>query len=174
MTEQISKAREQAIAAFLSSDDNFQGYGFGSQAINAGFIGKVEKFELTPVQGAGISARTDEQRLNLKSGAFVVTDPKDDSAAHSVAPSIVFEGGARQITLNTLVAHPDSSLTLKDGSVLHFVKMTGKQWAALKGQTLECVDATNDEARMIPRIKRYGAPGETELRPTRKYEFKVN
>jgi hypothetical protein len=170
MTEQIEKARLAAVAAFLDSEDTFQGFGFGSQAINAGFVGKVEKFEMTPVQGAGISKRQDPQVLNLKSGAVTVAE-KDDN---STAPSLVFEGGARQLTINTLVAHPDSALTLADGTTVNFVKMTGKQWKDLIGKTIECVEARNDEGRMIPRIKRYGQPGETELRPTRYYEFKVN
>lgn len=167
--ETVEQAKEKAIAGFLDSPDTFQGYGFGSQAINAGFTGKVEKYALTPVQGAGISKRQDPQMLNLKSGAVKVAD-KDE---YSQAPSMVFEGGARQLTINTLVAHPDSFITLADGSVVNFVKMAGTQWKALIGQTIECVDATNDETRMIPRIKRYGNPGETEQRPTRKYEFKV-
>lgn len=170
MTEQTTKANEQAIKGFLASDDNFQGYGFGSQAINAGFIGKVEKFEMTAVEGPGISKRRDPQQLNLKGGSLLVAE-KDD---YSRAPSIVFEGGARQITLNTLVAHPKSFITLDDGTVVEFVKMGGKQWAALIGKTIECVEAENDETRKVPRIKRYSDSGETELRPVRRYEFKVN
>lgn len=170
MAEKTKKElADAAVAAFLSSDDNFQGYGFGSQAINAGFIGKVEKFEMTPVQGPGISTRRDPQTLNLKSGAVVVADKGD----YSMAPSIVFEGGARQITLNTLTAHPDSFITIGDEDV-KFVKMTGKQWAGLTGKTIECLSADNDEDRKVPRIKRYSDSNETELRPLRKYVFAVN
>lgn len=170
MTEQTQKANEKAIADFLGSEDNFQGFGFGSQAINAGFVGKVEKYEMTEVKGPGISKRRDPQQLNLKTGASVIAE-KDD---YSRAPSMVFEGGARQITLNTLVAHPESFITLADGTAVPFVKMKGKDWAGLVGATIECVEAENDENRKVSRIKRYSENNETELRPTRKYEFKVN
>lgn len=169
MTEETKKANEEAIAAFLGSTDNFQGFGFGSQAINAGFVGKVEKFEMTAVEGPGISVRRDPQQLNLKGGSKIIAEKGDASRA----PSIVFEGGARQITLNTLVAHPQSFITLLDGTVHNFVKMPGTAWKALIGTTIECVTAEADENLKVPRIKRYSDSNETELRPVRKYEFKV-
>lgn len=168
--ETIEQQKAKAIDTFLKSDLNFQGAGFGSQAINAGFIGKVEKIDLVEVKGTGISKRSQPQIMNLVTGALQVAD-KDE---YSQALSLVFEGGARTLTINTLVAHPDSFITNADATTTNFVAMTGKQWASLVGKTIECVDAVNDEDRKIPRVKRFGAEGETEMRATRKYEFKVN
>jgi len=86
----------------------------------------------------------------------------------------VFEGGARQVTLNSLTSHPKSHIILeKDGDPLYFNKMSGKQWNALVGKEIVCVLAENDESLKIPRVKRFGKEGDTELRAVRRYAFAI-
>jgi hypothetical protein len=167
MKPEFALNADKAMEAFLDSEDNFQGFGFGSQAISAGFVGKVEKLAFQEVAGAGVTERQDVQTINTKLGSFQVAEKGDNSKA----PALVFDGGVRSLTLNALVQHPESTITIDGGDPLPFMKLTGKQWKSLIGYTLECTESDNDVARQIPRIKRYGKPGELEMRPTRRYTF---
>lgn len=167
MANEVATTPEQVMLAFLSSDETFQGFGFGSQAISEGFEGVVESIGFQEVSGTGITKRTEPQSVNTKAGSVQIAAAGD----YSKSPAIVFEGGARSLTISALTQHPESSIVIDGAEPVPFIKVTGKQWAALVAgkYKLYCDKAENDPARLIPRIARFTQ--KTEMRPMRKYEF---
>lgn len=168
-TEAIkAKAREDLTNAFFASDKTYQEAGFGSQAVTAGFIGQIDKIEMTKIEGPGISKRNAAQTVN----GVVIADANDAS----YTMSIVFVGGARTLSINTLVQSTESFITMADGTAVPFIKMRGdKEWKELRDSKaiIECVDVS-DTDKTRRRVKRGGDLNETEEVKIRKYEFKVN
>jgi len=163
----------EVLDALLNSDQTLNSLGIGTAAIVQGFIGKVEAIRFDEVSGTGIKARTDNQTIRIQGVAAEVK--LAEKGENPVSFFLIFEGGARKIAIPALFQNPKSSITDFNGVETECMKMTGKQWKALIGATIECTLANADDTIMIPKPSRRASAevGETEMKPSRVYQFKV-
>lgn len=164
---------KQVLDTLLNSNQTLNAMGIGTAAIVAGFVGTVEDIRFDEVAGLGIQKRQDDQEIRIVG----IPEPVKLAAKGEYPTSLflIFEGGARKLAIPALFQSPKSSITLADGTEKSCTKMVGTDWKALIGKTLECTNASSDEANMLPRPSRKAGAvqGETEMRPSRVYNFTV-
>lgn len=157
-----------AINAFLESDKTIAASEFGSPSIGVGFTGVVEDYAYGEVSGPGTSVRTKDQGPQV-----IQVDGKNivlaEVGKHSQALFMTFEGGARQLAMGALQQNPASTFTFEDQTELSCAKMTGKDWARLKGATIELVETHTDPTKPVTRTQN----GQQVNRPSRVYKFVV-
>lgn len=156
----LDKNRVDVVATFLNSDATYSGSGFSGRLINPGYSGKVVGLELRELEGVNVTPRSKEQGPQMIGKEIVANEGEN-----SVVLSLIFEDG-RSIALPSLTNHPESTI---DGAACN--KLSGKEWGAMIGKTLSCVDRVADEAR--PNIRRITRNGVTTVsnNPMQKYTF---
>lgn len=161
--QELDQARKDAVAAFLTGKATYAGSGFSGRLINPGYSGKVTAIDLRELEGVNITPRTKEQGPQMIGGVKVA-----DVGAPSVVLSLIFEDG-RSVALATLTNHPDTTI-----DSTHANKMTGEQWNALIGQTLNCVDRVADDDRQnIRRIPGPDGKSTVQKNAMQKYTFAI-